>query len=151
MPSPLKLLLTFIATSFLFNALPVHAQQQQNQMQPGQTQAAEPGQTICAGNIPPEGTIITATGNSVDCGGSCRARQIEPLRGHIMVICAQQPIPDEYEIQSVTSTPACNCLGEDDNAYVIRAITGALTNPGAAHSQAGGGSSAGSGGSFGGH
>ena len=155
MPSPLKSLLIFIAVFFLFNSLPAQAQRQD----PAQADAAEPapppgpsGQTICAGNIPPEGTIITATGNSVDCGGSCRARQIEPLHGHIMVICAQQPIPDNYEIQSVTTTPACNCIGEEDNAYVIRAITGTLTNPGAAHggSQGGAGSSGAPGGSFGG-
>lgn len=120
-------------------------------------QAQELGQTICAGNIPPEGTVITATGNSVDCGGSCRARQIEPVRGQIMVICAQQPIPDEYEIQSVTTSPACNCLGEEDNAYVLRAIRGSLTNPGATRlggSSTGSGSSSGSSagtGSSGGH
>jgi len=155
MPSPLKSLLIFIAVFFLFITLPAQAQQQymgQNQG-PAPTPSEASGQTICAGNIPPEGTIITATGNSVDCGGSCRARQIEPLHGHIMVICAQQPIPDNYEIQSLTTTPACNCIGEEDNAYVIRAITGTLINPGAAHGgqQGGAGSSAGSSGSFGGH
>jgi hypothetical protein len=157
MPNRLKSLLMFIAIFFLCNPLPVDAQNQdlqRRQAAPEPTPAFElGGQTICAGNIPPEGTIITATGNSVDCGGSCRARRIEPLHGHIMVICAQQPIPDDYEIQSLTTTPMCNCIGEEDNAYVIRAITGTLTNPGAAHdrSQGGAGSSAGSGGSFGGH
>ena len=135
MPSRLKSLLVFIAVFFLFNALPAKAQnlqqlQQYQQLQqqeqdrrqanPEATPSFEPsGQTICAGNIPPEGTIITATGNSIDCGGSCRARRIQPLHGHIMVICSQQPIPDNYEIQSVTTTPSCNCIGEEDNAYVF--------------------------------
>jgi hypothetical protein len=127
----MKLSLFVISVFILFAAPLAHSQ--------------ELGQTICAGNIPPEGTVITATGNSVDCGGSCRARQIEPVRGQIMVICAQQPIPERYEIQSVTSSPACNCLGEDDNAYVLRAIGGALTNPGAAQPQSGPGSGAGTG------
>jgi type II secretory pathway pseudopilin PulG len=169
MPSRLKSLLVFIAVFSLFNTLRAQAQnlqqlQQYQQLQqqerdrrqanPEATPGFEPsGQTICAGNIPPEGTIITATGNSIDCGGSCRARRIEPLHGHIMVICSQQPIPDNYEIQSVTTTPSCNCIGEEDNAYVIRAITGTLTNPDAAHggSQGGPGSSGAPGGSFGGN
>jgi hypothetical protein len=147
----------FIAVFFLFSTSPAQAQNQdleQGRAAPEPAPAFETsGQTICAGNIPPEGTIITATGSSLDCGGSCRARRIEPLHGHIMVICAQQPIPDNYEIQSLTTTPVCNCIGEEDNAYVIRAITGTLTNPGAAHggAQGGAGSSAGSNGSFGGH
>ncbi|HXN87091.1 MAG TPA: hypothetical protein VN867_13540, partial [Candidatus Binataceae bacterium] len=138
----LKSLLVFIAVYFL-STLPAQAQQPQQQ-QPemrqtpvpdqsnlDQSNPGEPGQIICAGNIPPEGTIITATGNSVECGGSCRARRIEQVHGHIMVICAQQPVPDNYEIQSLTSTPACNCLGEEDNAYVIRAVTGTLPTPNA--------------------
>ena len=130
MPRFSKFLFLAVASCMLFAARPVRAQDQ--------------GQTICAGNIPPEGTVITATGNSVDCGGSCRARQIEPIRGQIMVVCAQQPIPDRYEIQSVTTSPACNCLGEDDNAYVLRAVGGGLTNPGAARLGLPPGSSSGS-------
>ena len=77
-------------------------------------------QTICAGNVPPDGTVIVATGSSPQCGGSCRGRQVDKIHGAVMVICAQQPIPIGYELQSVTSAPACNCIGEDDNAYVIR-------------------------------
>ena len=76
--------------------------------------------TICAGNVPPENMVITATGNSPQCAGSCRARQVEPVEGPVMIICAEQPLPEFYEIESVTSTPACTCLSEDDNAYVIR-------------------------------
>lgn len=76
--------------------------------------------TICAGNVPPENMVITATGNSPQCAGSCRARQAEPVEGPVMVICTGQPLPEFYEIESVTSTPACNCINDEDNAYVIR-------------------------------
>lgn len=85
--------------------------------------------TICAGNVPPEGMVIASTGNSVICGGSCRSRQVIPIKGAIMVICAQQPIPKDYEIQSVTTSPSCMCLGDDDNAFVIRAANGTLPTP----------------------
>ncbi len=75
---------------------------------------------ICAGDVPPENMVITASGTSVTCAGSCRSRQIEPVDGPIMVICAGQAIPQYYETESVTSLPACNCIGDQDNAYVIR-------------------------------
>ena len=83
--------------------------------------------TICAGNVPPENMVITGTGTSFTCSGSCRSRQIEPAEGPIMVICAGQPIPQYYETESVTSSPACNCLGDQDNAYVIRRLNTAPT------------------------
>ena len=82
------------------------------------------GPTICAGNVPPDGMVITATGSSEACPGSCRARTAEFAQLSIMVICAGQPIPDGYEIESFTSTPACDCLGEQDNAYLIRRQSG---------------------------
>jgi hypothetical protein len=82
---------------------------------------------ICAGDVPPENMVITATGTSLNCAGSCRARQVEPLEGSIMVICAGQPIPQYYDTQSITTSPLCNCVGDQDNAYVIRRINGAPT------------------------
>ena len=82
---------------------------------------------ICAGNVPPDNMAITATGTSYTCSGSCRSRQVEPVWGPIMVICAGQPIPQYYETESITSTPACDCLGEQDNAYVIRRLSTAPT------------------------
>lgn len=88
--------------------------------------------TICAGNVPPENMVITATGTSFTCSGSCRSRQIEVAEGPIMVICAGQPIPQYYETESITSSPACNCLGDQDNAYVIRRMN---TAPSATPSQ----------------
>ena len=81
--------------------------------------------TICAGDVPPENTVITATGTSVTCTGSCRARLIEPVEGPVMVICAGQPIPQYYDTQSITTSPACDCIGDQDNAYVIRRLNGA--------------------------
>lgn len=76
--------------------------------------------TICAGNVPPDNMVVTATGNSPQCAGSCRARQVEPVEGPVMIICSGQPLPEFYEIESVTTTPACTCISEEDNAYVIR-------------------------------
>jgi hypothetical protein len=35
-------------------------------------------------------------------------------------ICAGQPLPDGYELENLTSVPACDCVGAQDNAYVIR-------------------------------
>ncbi len=81
------------------------------------------GPTICTGNVPPEGMVITATGTSDSCPGSCRTQQTEPAQLSIMVICAGQPIPDGYELESFTSTAACECLGDQDNAYVIRRLS----------------------------
>ena len=83
--------------------------------------------TICAGNVPPENMVITATGTTSNCAGSCRARTVEPVRGPVMVICAGQPIPQYYETESTTTTPSCNCIGDEDNAYVIRRMNGAPT------------------------
>jgi len=77
-------------------------------------------QVICSGDIPPPRTVITATGTSSICGGACRARKFEPVQGATMVICAQQPIPANYTLESVTTSPSCRCLGEQDNAYIIR-------------------------------
>lgn len=82
---------------------------------------------ICAGDVPPDDMVITATGTSVTCAGSCRSRQIEPVDGPVMVICADQAIPKFYETQSVTTVPACNCIADQDNAYVIRRGIGAPT------------------------
>ncbi len=82
---------------------------------------------ICAGDVPPDDMVITATGTSVTCAGSCRSRQIEPVDGAVMVICAGQAIPRFYETQSVTTLPACNCIADQDNAYVIRRGLGAPT------------------------
>jgi len=76
--------------------------------------------SMCAGDVPPENMVITATGTSVICAGSCRGRLVEPVEGPVMVICAGQPIPQYYETESVTTSPACNCIGDQDNAYVIR-------------------------------
>jgi hypothetical protein len=80
----------------------------------------EAGPLICAGNLPPDGMVITATGTADQCPGACRARDIQPAQQAIMVICASQPVPDEYELESFTSVPACECVGDRDNAYVIR-------------------------------
>lgn len=62
------------------------------------------------------------TGTNELCGGSCRARTLAPVVGAIMIICAQQPIPPGYSLDSVTSTPDCRCLGDGENAYVIRKL-----------------------------
>ena len=82
---------------------------------------------ICAGNNPPENMVITGAGTSYTCPGSCRSRQIEPVEGPIMIICAGQPIPQYYETEGVTTTPACNCIADQDNAYVIRRMASAPT------------------------
>jgi hypothetical protein len=83
---------------------------------------AQPQQAavVCAGDTPPKGMVITATGSSPVCAGSCTARQIQAVSGSIMIICARQPIPDDYSLESVTSSPNCKCLGDSDNAYIIR-------------------------------
>jgi hypothetical protein len=85
--------------------------------------AARPAaaQLICAGDLPPYGAAIVATGTSSICGGACRARQFASVHGDTMIICAQQPIPPHYSLQSLTTSPSCQCLGAADNAYVIRA------------------------------
>jgi hypothetical protein len=83
--------------------------------------------TICAGNVPPEGMVVTATSTSPTCAGACRGRTVEPVEGPVMVICADQPIPQYYETESTTTIAACNCIAEEDNAYVIRRANGAPT------------------------
>jgi hypothetical protein len=82
--------------------------------------AAAETSTICMGDIPPDGMVITAATTSSICGGSCRTLILEPLHGSVMLICANQPIPARYTLQSVTTSPSCACLGGEDNSYVIR-------------------------------
>jgi hypothetical protein len=78
--------------------------------------------TICADDTVPEGMAITATGTAADCAGACRARTTEAVCGPLMKICANQPIPRGYVLDGITSMPACQCLGSDDNGYVIRYV-----------------------------
>ncbi|MGH7987643.1 MAG: hypothetical protein ACREQX_15355 [Candidatus Binataceae bacterium] len=75
---------------------------------------------MCAGNVTPAGMVITATGTSPNCSGSCQARRLAPACGVVMKICADQAIPKGYQLDGITSTPACDCLGREDNAYVIK-------------------------------
>jgi hypothetical protein len=65
---------------------------------------------------------VTATGTSPSCSGSCRAREMKPVCGSVMKICASQPIPKGYILDSITTTPGCQCVGAEDNAYVIRYV-----------------------------
>ena len=78
--------------------------------------------TICSEDTPPTGMVITKTGSSQVCNGACRSRTLQPVTGAIMVICANQAVPKGYVLDSVTSTRDCRCLGEEDNAYVIRKV-----------------------------
>jgi len=82
-----------------------------------QARAAE---IVCAEDIAPSDMVVTATGTSSVCRGSCRARKLELVRGPIMIICAQQPVPKGYVLDSITTSPSCRCLGDEDNAYAIR-------------------------------
>src|SRR5271166_5862897 len=77
---------------------------------------------VCADDLAPEGMAVTTTGTSPSCAGSCRARELNPVCGPLMKICASQPVPKGYVLDSITTTPACACLGEEDNAYVIRYV-----------------------------
>lgn len=77
---------------------------------------------VCADDVVPFGTAVTATGTAPSCDGSCRAREIKPVCGLVMKICAGQPVPKGYVLDSITSMPGCQCLGYDDDAYVIRYI-----------------------------
>ncbi len=77
-------------------------------------------EVLCADDIVPLGMAVTATGTAPSCDGSCRAREIKPVCGLVMKICAGQPIPRGYTLDSITSMPGCQCLGFDDDAYVIR-------------------------------
>jgi hypothetical protein len=81
-------------------------------------------EVICADDAAPEGMIITATGTATSCAGACRAREMKPACGPVIKICAGQPIPKGYILESITTTPACECVGSDDNAYVIRYVGG---------------------------
>jgi len=80
------------------------------------------GEIICADDIVPEGMAVTATGTAATCAGACRARETQSVYGAVMKICAAQPIPKGYVLDSVTSMPSCQCLGMEDNAYVIRFV-----------------------------
>jgi hypothetical protein len=77
-------------------------------------------EVICAGDVPPEGLVVTATGTAPSCNGACRARKVQPVFGEIMKICADQPIPKGYVLDGITATPACRCLGTEENAYIIK-------------------------------
>ena len=77
---------------------------------------------VCADDLLPEGMVVTATGTSPSCAGSCRAREMKPVCGPVMKICASQPIPKGYVLDSITTTPGCQCVGAEDNAYVIRYV-----------------------------
>lgn len=77
-------------------------------------------EVVCADDLVPPGMAVTATGTAPSCDGSCRAREIKPVCGLIMKICAGQPIPKGYTLDSVTSMPGCQCLGGEEDAYVIR-------------------------------
>jgi hypothetical protein len=85
-----------------------------------QSQAPSGLQTVCAGNLIPSNMAVTATGTSSNCPASCTTRSIERVRGDMMVICAHQPIPTGYTLDSITSNAECECLGSEDNAYVIK-------------------------------
>jgi hypothetical protein len=78
--------------------------------------------TVCSEDVAPPGMVVTWTGNANVCRGPCRARALQRVIGPIMVICAHQPVPKDYTIDSVTTTPNCSCLGDEDNAYVIRKV-----------------------------
>jgi len=82
--------------------------------------ASRQAQIVCSEDIIPENMAITATGTSPVCRGSCRARRLEPVRGSVMIICANQPVPEDYNLDSITTTPDCQCLGNEDNAYVVK-------------------------------
>jgi len=84
--------------------------------------ASQQAQIVCSEDLIPENMIVTATGTSPVCRGSCRARRIEPVRGSVMIVCANQPLPSGYSLDSITTTPDCLCLGDEDNAYVIRKL-----------------------------
>lgn len=84
--------------------------------------ASRQAQIICAEDVLPDSMVVTATGTSPVCKGSCRARRMEPVGGAVMIICGNQAIPKNYTLDSITTTPDCQCLGNEDNAYVIRKL-----------------------------
>ena len=77
---------------------------------------------ICADGVVPAGMAVTATGTTSACAGACRARETQAVCGPVMKICAGQPIPKGYVVDSITTMPACQCLGPEDNAYVIQYV-----------------------------
>ncbi len=77
---------------------------------------------LCADDIVPTGMAVTATGTAATCAGACRAREVKPVCGLVMKICAGEPIPKGYVLDSVTTMPACQCLGQEGNAFVIRYV-----------------------------
>jgi hypothetical protein len=79
-------------------------------------------QIICEDDITPEGMAVITTGTSPTCAGSCSAREIKPVCGPVIKICAGQSVPKGYVLDSITTTPGCACLGAEDNAYVIRYV-----------------------------
>jgi hypothetical protein len=79
-------------------------------------------ETVCADDLVPEGMAVTASGTTATCAGACRAREAQAVCGPLMKICAGQSIPKGYIVDSVTTVPACQCLGSEDNAYVIRYV-----------------------------
>jgi len=74
---------------------------------------------VCKGDLPPEGHAITATGPGRDCAGECNGLYAEPLRDQ-MVICQNQPVPDDFEVVSDATSPRCQCVAARQNALVIR-------------------------------
>jgi len=86
--------------------------------------ASRESQIVCSEDVIPDNMIVTATGTSPVCRGSCRARRIEPVQGSIMIICANQPVPKNYGLDSITTTPDCQCIGAEDNAYIIKKVEG---------------------------
>ena len=79
-------------------------------------------EVICADGVVPAGMAVTATGTTSACAGACRARETQAVCGPVMKICAGQPIPKGYVVDSVTTMPACQCIGPDENAYVIQYV-----------------------------
>ena len=79
-------------------------------------------QTICVPELPPDGMVITATGDSSGCNSPCSARRIDKVFGKLMKICSGQPIPDGWQIDGTGSTPQCRCLGDAENTFFIRRV-----------------------------
>jgi hypothetical protein len=74
---------------------------------------------VCKGDLAPEGYAITATGPGHDCAGECNGLYAEVLRDQ-MVICQNQPIPDDFELVGSATSPRCACVAARENALVIR-------------------------------
>ena len=100
-------------------AAPMIPSQAQSQLQ-SQSQPPPQPLIVCSEDVIPNNMIIVATGTSPACRGSCRARKVEPVRGSIMIVCANQAVPERWVLDSVTTSPDCTCLGDEDNAYVIK-------------------------------